>query len=85
MFEESSEMAQIRKNIEGNHLSYLEYNRAEIQMAGGLREDNEKAYVGGLWVLEVIHRTRAIELIENDPYYLAFPRKYKLLFWGKAF
>jgi hypothetical protein len=35
-------------------------------------------------VFEVKDRARAIELIERDPYYIACPRKYQLLAWGKA-
>jgi hypothetical protein len=30
-------------------------------------------------------RERAVELIENDPYYVANHRAYQLLVWGKAF
>jgi len=53
-------------------------------MAGGLREEHGGSYVGGLWVFEVSSRERAIELVESDPYFLACPRKYRLLAWGAA-
>ena len=42
------------------------------------------SFVGGLWVLEVESRERAVELVENDPYYVPAHRSYRLLTWGKA-
>ena len=27
---------------------------------------------------------RAVELVELDPYFVAYPRSYRLLVWGKA-
>jgi uncharacterized protein YciI len=84
MFEDSPQMAEVRRSLEPDHLSFLEANHTEIPMAGGLREEHGGSFVGGLWVLEVASRSRAIELIERDPYYLAYPRKYRLLAWGKA-
>ena len=84
IFEDGPEMTAVRKVRESNHLAYLEAHRLEIPLAGGLREDQGSAYVGGLWVLEVKSKERAVELIEGDPYFLACPRKYRLLVWGKA-
>ena len=77
-------MAAVRAVHEPAHLAYLEAHRDEIPMAGGLRNRHGGAYVGGLWVFEVASRERAIELIEHDPYYVAHPRPYRLLAWGKA-
>ena len=84
IFEDGPEMANIRQAGEPAHLAYLEAHRIEIQLAGGLREDQATPYVGGLWVLEVSSKERAIQLIEGDPYFLVHPRKYRLLVWGKA-
>lgn len=84
IFEESPEMVAVRSTTEPAHLAYLEANRVEILMAGGLRNEHGGPYVGGLWVFEVGSKERAIELIESDPYFLAHPRKYRLLAWGKA-
>ena len=84
MFEEGPEMAPVREVHEPAHLAYLERWREEIRMAGGLRNQHGGPYVGGLWVIEVASRERAVELIEQDPYYRASPRKYRLLAWGKA-
>ncbi len=84
VFEDSPEMVEVRRTREPDHLRFLEEHRAEIPMAGGLREEHGGPYVGGLWVFEVKSRLRAVELIELDPYYVACPRKYRLLAWGKA-
>ena len=84
IFEESPEMVPVRAANEPAHLAYLERHREEIRMAGGLRNEHGGPYVGGLWVFEVPSRERAVALIENDPYYRANPRKYRLLAWGKA-
>jgi hypothetical protein len=84
IFEDGPEMVTVRSMAEPAHLAFLEANRIEIPMAGGLRNEHGGPYVGGLWVFEVGSRERAIELIESDPYFLAHPRKYRLLAWGKA-
>jgi uncharacterized protein YciI len=84
IFDDSPEMVDVRRRLEPAHLRFLEEHHAEIPMAGGLRNEHGGAYVGGLWVFEVASRSRAVELIEADPYFVACPRKYRLLAWGKA-
>ena len=84
IFEEGPEMVPVRQVHEPAHLQFLETHRAEIPMAGGLRNEHGGPYVGGLWVFEVASRERAIALIELDPYFQANPRQYRLLAWGKA-
>jgi uncharacterized protein YciI len=84
-FDDEPGMMDIRREREPLHLAYLERHAEEIPMAGGLREAPGEAFVGGLWVLEVVSRERAVELIENDPYYVPALRRYRLLSWGKAF
>jgi uncharacterized protein len=74
------------RNAKGlaRHLAYLRKNVAEILIAGGLREAPEREIVGGLWVMEVKTRARAVELVENDPYFASGCRTYRLLAWAKA-
>ena len=67
------------------HLDNLRQHHAEILIGGGLRQEAGGVFVGGLWVLEVRSRARAIELIESDPYFVPEHRRYRLLLWGKAF
>jgi len=78
-------MLEVRKERQDLHLKYLKTNATEILIAGGCREAPDAAYVGGLWILEVATKERAIALIENDPYFVPSCRSYQLLVWGKAF
>ncbi len=85
IFEDTPAMLAVRAEREPLHLEYLARHRDEIILAGGCRQAPGEAFVGGLWVLEVASRERAVELIEADPYYEPACRAYKLLTWGKAF
>jgi hypothetical protein len=40
LFEKSPQMAKVRSTREPDHLKFLEEHRAEIPMAGGLREEH---------------------------------------------
>ena len=84
IFDDDPAMVDVRARLEPAHLAFLEQYRAEIPMAGGLRDEHGGAYVGGLWVFEVASRERAESLIALDPYQIANPRGYRLLAWGKA-
>ncbi|MFM9967471.1 MAG: YciI family protein [Burkholderiales bacterium] len=63
----------------------LAANESEIVLAGGLRDAPAGWFVGGLWILEVPSRERAIELVERNPYFVHGVRRYRLHVWGKAF
>ncbi len=84
IFEDDPQMLTIRAERGEQHLAYLRQHAAEILIGGGLRQQDGSPFVGGLWVLEVSDRQRAVELIENDPYYEPAHRRYRLLRWGKA-
>lgn len=83
IFNDTPAMVNIRHRLEPEHLAYLRANLAEIRLGGGLRESDDPAFVGGLWILEVESRERAVQLIEDDPYFVEEPRPYRLLLWGK--
>lgn len=84
IFDDSPEMLLIRKARSTQHMAYLKENRNEILIGGGLREDPGGVFVGGMWILEVESRERAVTLIENDPYFVTAYRAYRLFVWGKA-
>ena len=84
IFDDTPDMLAIRHQREPLHLAYLAQHKAEILIGGGLRPEPGRPFVGGLWVLEVPDRERAVALIENDPYYVPACRNYRLLVWGKA-
>lgn len=85
IFSDTPEMMGIRRERQDLHFEYLRRHASEILIAGGCREASGGDFVGGLWVLEVASRERAVELIEQDPYFVPNCRTYKLLTWGKAF
>jgi len=84
IFEDTPPMAAVRQRLEPAHLAYLREHVSEIRLAGGTRDVPGGAFVGGLWILDVASKERAVQLIEADPYYQAEPRPYRLLVWGKA-
>ena len=84
VFDDTPAMADVRRRLEPAHLAYLREHVAEIVIAGGTRHVPGGPYAGGLWILEVVSRERALQLIEGDPYYQAERRPYRLLIWGKA-
>ena len=77
-FTDTPEMLEIRKTREHLHFEYLRAHESEILIAGGCREAPGSAFVGGLWVLEVTARERAVELIEYDPYFVPAYRSYRI-------
>lgn len=85
LFEDTPQMLQVRQDHEAAHFEYLRAHEGEIVIAGGLRDIPAGPFVGGLWVLEVPSRQRAVELVERDPYFVHGVRSYKLHVWGKAF
>jgi uncharacterized protein len=85
LFDDPPGMLAVRRAHEPAHLAYLAAHEGEILLAGGLRDQPGGAFTGGLWVMEVASRERAVELIEADPYFLHGSRPYRLQVWGKAF
>ena len=53
-------------------------------IAGGLRNEPGGAFSGGLWVMEVASKERALQLIAQDPYAAHGNRGRVLKVWGKA-
>lgn len=60
IFEDTEKMQLVRNTYERAHLEYLFANDSEIVLAGGLRDAPDGSFVGGLWVLEVSSRERAM-------------------------
>ncbi|MEX8192321.1 YciI family protein [Comamonas guangdongensis] len=85
IFTDTSKMLEVRARFETAHFAFLDRYRDEIVLAGGCRLQPEGDYMGGLWVFEVASRERAVELIEQDPYFIHGARNYELRTWGKAF
>lgn len=84
IFDDEPGMLAVRQRHAQAHLDYLAANAGEILIGGGLRAGPEESFCGGLWVMDVPSRERAVELIEKDPYYTPALRRYRLFTWGKA-
>ena len=75
----------VRRQHDQDHFAYLAAHAGKIRIGGGLREAPGQWFVGGLWVLEVASREKAVRLCEDDPYFkLGLRKGYKLYVWGKA-
>ena len=85
IFTDTPSMLEVRAQYGLKHVEYLDQYRDEIILAGGCRLSPESDYMGGLWILEVKDRARAVELVEQDPYFIRGARHYELRTWGKAF
>jgi hypothetical protein len=84
LFTDTPDMLAIRQQRGDLHLAYLRAYTDEILIAGGCREAPGEPFVGGLWVMEVASRERAVELVEQDPYWVPAHRSVRLLTWGKG-
>jgi uncharacterized protein YciI len=84
IFTDTPDMLAIRAERGDLHLAYLRAHTDEILIAGGCREGPDQPFVGGLWVMEVPSRERAVELVEHDPYWVPAHRSVRLLTWGKG-
>lgn len=84
IFTDTPGMLSIRQERGELHLAYLRAHTDEILIAGGCREAPDEPFVGGLWVMEVPSRERAMALIEADPYWVPAHRSVRLLTWGKG-
>lgn len=84
IFTDTPGMLAIRAERGEQHLAYLRADIDEILIAGGCREAPGDPFVGGLWVMEVPSRERAVELVEQDPYWVPAHRSVRLLTWGKG-
>lgn len=83
IFEDSPRMIRHRKEFGRQHESYVRANRNEILIGGGFKENPDDNFVGGMWIMDVASKARAIELVENDPCFDPQSRKYKLFTWAK--
>lgn len=84
IFEDAPEMMEHREKNRQAHVDYVRHNKANILIGGGFKEEHESIFIGGMWILNVTSRERAVELVENDPYFNEVYRTYKLLLWGKV-
>lgn len=75
----------LRLKIRDSHLEYLD-GITEILLACGAKLNDEGVAVGGIYLIDTEEETRASELIENDPFYIAeLFEKITIQRWRKAY
>ena len=84
IFTDTPTMLAVRAQHGPAHLAFLAQHKDEIVLAGGCRHEEGGDHMGGLWVLEVPDRARAVALIAQAPYFTSGARQYELRTWGKA-
>ena len=84
-FEDHPARADRRVELLPQHFDYLALNSHQIRLAGGIREDDDHPWVGGVWIISAKDRVTAARLCEDDPFYSGGLRAgYRLLQWGRA-
>ncbi|GAA6143068.1 YciI family protein [Hydrogenophaga sp. 5NK40-0174] len=84
IFEDSPGMSAVRQANGAAHIEHLKRHAKEIRVGGGLRTSPDAPFSGGMWILDVDSRDRAVALIESDPYYEPAHRRYRLYHWNKV-
>ncbi len=84
IFQDGPGMTAVRQANGADHVTYLKQHASEIRVGGGLRLSMDEPFTGGMWILDVSSRDRAVRLIEDDPYYDPAHRQYTLYHWNKV-
>ena len=58
----------LRNKVRGEHLEYLEANKAKLLAAGAMIEDDGTGGYGGVLIVDTDDRATAEAFIENDPF-----------------
>ena len=83
---DNTDKIMVRSRYMQSHLEYLADNAEEIVVAGSLRENPDSNPIGALWIIESETKTRAVELVESDPFFVNGLREnYEIFHWAKAF
>ena len=84
IFKDAPEMLNIRarKDLRDAHVAYAK-DHPELLIGGGLKPETDKPFCGALWIVEVATKEQVIELVKNDPFYLADYRSFDVFTWGK--
>ena len=86
LFEDNEDQAAMRTKHMTDHLDFLERHAAQISAAGPLKDAEDGAPAGGLWLVEAEDANAARALIEADPFWPTGLRKsVRLLAWTQVF
>jgi uncharacterized protein len=86
LFEDDPAHADKRQQHMGEHLAFLERNAARILAAGPLRNAEDGAPAGGLWLVDADSHQEARRLTEQDPLFATgLRRTVTVLEWRRVF
>jgi uncharacterized protein len=68
------------------HLRFLEQNADRIRAAGPLRDGDDPAFSGGLWLVDAADRDAVIALYQRDPFWpTGLRRSVRIYEWIQVF
>jgi uncharacterized protein YciI len=85
IFTDNPGASAVREAQREAHFDYLARHADRILLAGGLRPGVDEYWSGGLWIIEAETRADAVQLCEEDPFFVHGLRSgYQLALWGRA-
>lgn len=86
LLEDDASRADMRPKHMPAHLAFLESNAASIKAAGPLKNADDGAPAGGLWIVEAPDAQAVKALVEADPFWPTGLRKsVRILEWTQVF
>jgi hypothetical protein len=86
LFEDNEDQGAMRTKHMADHLAFLDRHAAQITAAGPLKDAENEAPAGGLWLVEAEDANAVRALIEADPFWPTGLRKsHRLLAWTQVF
>jgi uncharacterized protein YciI len=86
LFEDDPAHGDKRQQHMGDHLAFLERNASRISAAGPLRNGEDGAPAGGLWIVRADNYQDAQALSKEDPLFASgLRRKITILEWKQVF
>ena len=86
LFEDDDSRADMRPKYMPDHLAFLESNANSIHAAGPLKDTQNDAPAGGLWIVEADSAQAVRALVEADPFWPTGLRKSVRIFeWTQVF
>ncbi len=86
LFEDDDSRADMRPKYMPDHLAFLESNANSIHAAGPLKDTQNDAPAGGLWIVEADSAQAVRALVEADPFWPTGLRKsVRILEWTQVF
>ncbi len=84
IFKDTLQMLDVRKDqvLRDAHVAYARAH-PELLIGGGLKPNPDGEFCGALWVVEAERESDVVDLVTNDPFYVAEHRSMEIFTWGK--